>query len=170
MPEYHFSDYEPGCLSTLCAMQAAYYAREWQLGHLYESVVAQGVSEFLSRLHNPENPHFVRIVKLRIAKQGAVVKGGIVIDNKDGKLGQLRWFIVDHSLRGTGIGKSLICSAMDFVESGSLQKVFLTTIAGLDKARSLYELMGFTLVEEKVATTWGRELTEQRLEWQRGKA
>jgi hypothetical protein len=43
--------------------------------------------------------------------------------------------------------------------------VYLTTFAGLDPARHLYEDFGFRLTDERRGTTWGPELVEQRFEW-----
>lgn len=153
-----FSGYLPGSLATLCAIQSAYYAREWGFDHYYESVVAAGVSEFLSRYQPSKD--FVRIVSLNDS-----VKGGIAIDSRDGEIAQLRWFILDDVLRGRGIGKILISEAMDFVEEQKFPRVFLTTFSGLEVARRLYEEAGFKLMEEKAASTWGREVIEQRFEW-----
>lgn len=160
MDEIQFANFEPGCLSNLCALQSGFYARVWQLGPKYESVVASGVGEFLQRYDSDKD--FVRIVKL-----DNVVKGGIAIDSRDGEQAQLRWFFLSDELRGLGAGKKLIIEAMEFVCAQSFKSVFLTTISGLDAARRLYEMVGFTLAAEKLGSTWGREVLEQRFEWHR---
>ena len=41
---------------------------------------------------------------------------------------------------------------------------YLTTFAGLDAARRLYEEIGFTLTSEHADTTWGVPLNEQRFD------
>jgi len=160
MKKYELIRYRPGCLSALCSLQAEYYARKWELSQYYESVVAKGVAEFLLR-YDPDKD-FTRVV----IQDGNVV-GGVVIDSRDGVMGQLRWFFLAESLHGLGLGAQLISDAMAFVNSRNFEKIFLTTIAGLDAARRLYDRHGFNVVEEKVATTWGRELTEHRMEWRR---
>jgi RimJ/RimL family protein N-acetyltransferase len=43
--------------------------------------------------------------------------------------------------------------------------VVLTTFAGLDAARALYERLGFRLVAEADGETWGTKVREQRFEW-----
>jgi GNAT superfamily N-acetyltransferase len=161
MSDYQVVGFQAGGLSSLCALQSAYYARHWGLDQHYESVVAGGVAEFLRR-YRPKND-FVRLVI-----HNDHVAGGIAIDSRDGIEGQLRWFFLIEQLHGLGLGKQLIAEAMEFVWSSSLQRVFLTTIAGLDSARRLYDHVGFKLVDEKVSTTWGKETTEQRMEWVRG--
>lgn len=156
--EIYFAEYIPGCLSTLCAIQSKYYAKEWGFGALYESVIGAGVSEFLTR-YNPKKD-FVKLVM-----KNKEIIGGIVIDHRDGKTAQLRWFIISEVARGTGAGQKIFIEAMDFVKSSSFEQVFLTTFDGLDKARSFYEKSGFSLTQSGVASTWGKEVVEQRFSW-----
>jgi GNAT superfamily N-acetyltransferase len=156
--EIYFSEYRPGCFSALCAIQSEYYAREWGFGALYESVIGAGVSEFLTRYNSKKD--FVKLVM-----KNKEIIGGIAIDHKDGKTAQLRWFIVSEEARGTGVGQKLFIEAMRFVKSSKFEQVFLTTFEGLDKARSFYEKSGFSLTKSEVASTWGKEVVEQRFDW-----
>ena len=158
--EVTFSSFLPGGLSTLCSIQSKFYSEVWGFNHLYESVVSASVGDFLARYDDKKD--FVRLVL-----DNNVVRGGVVIDRRDGVQGQLRWFIVEESLKGTGIGRQLISDAMAFVKAQQLQSVFLTTFEGLDTARRLYEAFGFKLVNESLASTWGKEVKEQRFEWKR---
>ena len=150
--------YQPGGLARLCAIQTEYYARDWGFGHLYESVVASDIGEFLQRYDKKHD--FVQLVL-----EAGEVKGGIVIDSQDGKQAQLHWFILDDGLRGLGVGRKLITAAMNFVREQGIPRVYLTTFDGLNAARHLYEEAGFKLVEEQLASTWGRTIKEQRFEW-----
>lgn len=156
--EIYFSGYIPGCLSVLCAIQSEYYAREWGFGKVYESVIGAGVSEFLTR-YNPDKD-FVKLVM-----KNKEIIGGIVIDHRDGKAAQLRWFIVSEVARGTGAGQKIFVEAMAFVKSSRFERVFLTTFEGLDKARYFYEKSGFKLTKSKVASTWGKTVVEQQFDW-----
>jgi len=153
-----FSGFIPGCLSTLCAIQSEFYARVWGFDHVYESVIAGGVSEFLSRFDKEKD--FIRLVLMNNK-----IVGGIAIDHRNDKTAQLRWFIVSDQLRGTGIGSKIFIEAMSFVKNNKIEHVYLTTFQGLDKARKLYEDAGFTLTQEKHASTWGKAITEQRFDW-----
>jgi len=154
-----FVDYQPGGLATLCALQSAYYARDWGFDHRYESVVAASIAEFLER-YDPSRD-FIQLVSM-----DGVIKGGIVIDSQDGQLAQLHWFILSDELRGAGTGRTLISNAMAFVKDKEFESVFLTTFSGLDAARRLYETHGFSLSEEKANNTWGKSVLEQRFDWQ----
>ena len=87
-----------------------------------------------------------------------------MIDGED--LGQqeahLRWFILDDSCRGTGIGRRLLSEAMAFCDSRQFSAVQLWTFKGLDAARKLYESFGFTLIREWQGEQWGKVMTEQQ--------
>ena len=80
------------------------------------------------------------------------------------RMGVMRFFIVDSAHRGAGLGEQLMRTALDFCRSAGHQRVFLTTFAGLDAARKLYERHGFVLTEERSDRTWGLEVTEQRFD------
>ena len=153
-----FTGYKPGGLASLCAIQSKYYVREWGFNYLYESLVSSDIEEFLQR-YDPVKD-FVRLV----LSEGEV-KGGIVIDSLDGEWAQLQWFILHDELRGQGFGKRLMTEAMKFVKEQRITHVYLSTFAGLDVARYLFEEAGFKLVEEQLATTWGYTIKEQRFEW-----
>lgn len=153
-----FTGYQPGGLARLCAIQTEYYARDWGFGHLYESVVASDIGEFLRRYDATRD--FVQLVLLE-----GEVNGGIVIDSRDEIQAQLHWFVLRDELRGLGAGRKLMSAAMDFVKDRGIPKVYLTTFDGLNAARHLYEKAGFKLVQEQLESTWGRMIKEQRFEW-----
>jgi len=113
---------------------------------------------FLSRFDQQRD--FIELVLY----QGRVA-GGIAIDHRDGSVAQLRWFILTDELRGAGAGKKLINDAMQFVKLQGFKQVYLTTFEGLDGARYLYEQHGFTLTEQRLAATWGKQVNEQRFDW-----
>ncbi|MGF6875506.1 GNAT superfamily N-acetyltransferase [Paraburkholderia sp. MM5477-R1] len=86
----------------------------------------------------------------------------VVIDgDNDTGVAHLRWFIVDDSLRGSGIGRQLLSHAMRFVDE-RFDETYLWTFKGLDAARHLYESFGFRLSEESEGTQWGTRVVEQR--------
>jgi GNAT superfamily N-acetyltransferase len=89
------------------------------------------------------------------------LKGSIAITKIDEDTTQLRWYFVDPALRGLGIGRELIVSALTFAKQRGYKKIILWTVDQLDRALSIYEKNGFSLTEEKKHTIWGRELNEQ---------
>ena len=149
--------YATGAIGRIAEMHATYYARHAGFGRFFETKVAREVAEFCSRLDHDANG-------LWLAKQGERIVGSIVIDGEDDvqESAHLRWFIMDDSVRGLGIGRKLMTSAMEFCAHRRYDTVVLWTFKGLDAARHLYESFGFHLAEETRAAQWGTEVPEQR--------
>lgn len=150
------SGYVPGIIAGITEMHALYYSKAYGFGRHFESVVAGGLAEFASRLDAPAN-------QVWVATQGPDILGSIVIDGEDMGPGvaHLRWYIVDDALRGTGYGKKLLDMALAFADEHGFGETHLTTFAGLDAARHLYESRGFVLVGEGLGTQWGKQVLEQ---------
>jgi hypothetical protein len=56
---------------------------------------------------------------------------------------------------------------MDHLRRHDFASCYLTTFAGLDAARRLYEQAGFTLTHEEEADSWGTKVREQLFTWRR---
>lgn len=151
------TDYSPGALGQICRMQTEYHAERRDFGRAFETKVASEMAEFLTRFD-------VNRDLFKLAKVDGEIVGSITIDGKDPKSAHLRWFFVGDGYRGLGVGAQLFSTALAFAKSKEFENVFLTTIAGLDAARHLYEKAGFALVEEKADTSWGKESVEQKFE------
>lgn len=154
--------YQPGLIARIVQMHALYYARESGFGQRFESVVASGLADFCGRLETPRNAIWA-------AMQDGQIIGSIAIDgedlnrkNLDKDVAHLRWFIVDDGVRGGGVGRRLLSTALAFVDEKAFTETHLWTFAGLSAARRLYEAHGFTCVEEWSGTQWGKEVLEQR--------
>ena len=79
----------------------------------------------------------------------------------------LRWFILDPHYQGQEIGRRLMNEAMSFCKQRGFRRVYLTTFAGLNAARHLYEQAGFRLCGEKDGShlTGKSSLVEQVFEY-----
>ena len=148
--------YVPTLLGRVTEMHAAYYAENFEFGSVFERKVASEMAEFLGRIDRAKNAVFSAELNGRIV-------GSVAIDGEDLKLGvaHLRWFIVDDTARGLGVGKELISSAMEFVDQNRFSETHLWTFKGLETARHLYEQASFVLAEEKPGKQWGTEVLEQ---------
>lgn len=148
--------YRPGLIARITEMHARYYSREHGLGRRFECLVAGGLADFCGRLDSPCNAVWS-------AQVADVIVGSLAIDGEDmgPDIAHLRWFIVDDDARGSGAGKKLLDTALAFADAHGFHETHLSTFAGLDAARHLYESRGFVLVEEHVGRHWGRELKEQ---------
>jgi len=152
--------YVPGTLGRVTELHGTYYAANWELPFYFEAKVATELAEFLKRFDPAHDG-------LWLARANGQTIGSIFIDGSDaaGQGARLRWFIIAPEYHGRGIGSRLMHEAMSFCQRMEFKKVYLTTFAGLDAARHLYDKAGFRLThEEHGEHLAGRPLTEQRLE------
>lgn len=156
-PEDVVSGYRPGLIGRITEMHALYYAHEAGFCRRFETVVAEGLTEFCGRLDRPQNA-------IWIAVRGERIVGSIAIDGEDfgENVAHLRWFIINDDARGSGLGRKLIRAALGFVDKMSFPETHLWTFSGLGAARHLYEAHGFACVEERPGSQWGKEVLEQR--------
>lgn len=159
MGDIVLSGYVPGAIGRVTELHATYYHQHWGLGLFFEAKVSSELAAFLNRFNPAHDGFWVSMVDERIV-------GSITIDGSEaaGKGARLRWFIVAPEYHGHGIGKRLMDEAMDFCRRARFQRIYLTTFAGLDAARYLYEKAGFTLTEEHEDATWGKTVLEQKFE------
>ncbi len=155
--------YRPGTIGRIAEMHAVYYAREWGLGAFLEAKIAGDCAAFIER-YDPATD------LLLLALSGEVIVGSIVVDLNDpasqdvagGDRGaHIRWFIVDDTVRGAGMGRKMMQRAIDQIDRFAAGRGWLTTFAGLDAARRLYEDFGFQLADERQDETWGDPVHEQ---------
>lgn len=151
--------YRPGVLGRVVELHGRYYSREWGLGLYFEAKVARELAEFLQRMTEGDG--------IWVARVDGEMAGAIVIDGHDGAGARLRWFILDESCHGLGLGGMLMQAAMDHCRAQGFERVWLSTFAGLVAARHLYEKHGFRLYSESDGAhlTGNPALTEQLFEW-----
>jgi ribosomal protein S18 acetylase RimI-like enzyme len=148
----------PGLLGWIVAEHGRSYAREWGLGQAFEAKVAEGLGALAGRAQPRD--------LLLAARDGDAILGAIAVDGSlspDGA--RIRYFILAEAARGRGVGRRLLDGAMAFISAEGFDRAWLTTFAGLDAARHLYESVGFRLTREAVDTSWGVALREQRFDW-----
>lgn len=148
--------YQPGLIGRALEMHLSYYSQFAGFGAFFESQLAQGLGDLVTRMDHDRNEAWT-------AKcQGRIV-GTLFIDGQG--LGQntahLRAFIVDGNIRGGGVGRRLLTEATNFVDSQQFEETHLWTFQGLDAARRLYESFGFLLKEQCIGRQWGEAVTEQ---------
>ena len=150
-------DYIPGSIGRIVELHARYYSKLVGFGLPFETKVARELSEFRERYDGERDG-------LWLALQDGNIEGAIAIDGshvvQEGA--HLRWFIASDKMRGTGVGTTLLTSAMEFCQSQKYYRVYLWTFEGLRTARHLYEKFGFRLARQQRGTQWGAEENEQR--------
>ena len=147
--------YAPGCIGDIASLHARYYAQAAGFGVFFEHKVGSELGAFAQGLPAPGK-------QLWLYAENGRTLASIAIDGDPASgVAHLRWFIVDDSLRGSGIGRALLERAMGFVDAHGFE-TYLWTFQGLHAARHLYEAAGFTLAEESPGEQWGSRVVEQR--------
>lgn len=152
--------YLPGALGRITELHGIYYDSHWGLGLYFEAKAATEMVELLLRFNPAQDG-------IWLATAGQEIIGSVLIDGKNAAQGEgarLRWFILAEGYQGRGIGQQLLNMALDFCRQAGFKRVYLTTFAGLDAARHLYERAGFKLYEEVEDRHWGEPLLEQKFE------
>lgn len=149
--------YHPGVIADIVGLHARYYSQHHGFGAPFETLVATELAEFVSA-HDPERDLLLSAV------DGEALMGAIVIDHTVSAAGEgakLRWFVVSDAARGRGLGRALMERAMAFCDANAYAPVTLSTFAGLDAARHLYEAFGFKLMKEATIDRWHGGVGEQ---------
>lgn len=149
--------YRPGSLAGVVGLHMDYYGDAWGFGVEFETKVALEMAEFLRRME-PGRDLF-----LTAWDAAGRLAGSVTIDVSGGgpQGAHLRWFIVSSAMRGKGLGKDLMDRAVRFCDNRMVPQVWLTTFAGLDAARGLYERHGFRLASENAEDQWRGGVREQ---------
>ncbi|MEM8749972.1 MAG: GNAT family N-acetyltransferase [Pseudomonadota bacterium] len=151
----------PGSLGMIAALHGIHYSQHWGFGTFFEAKVASELAEFANRIAYND--------LVLIVQDAEGVAASLILDLNDAQSGDrgahLRWFISSDRCRGTGIGRTLLERAIAHADDHSNGRVWLTTFAGLEPARHLYESFGFRLVNEVEGKAWGTIVQEQ--EYQR---
>lgn len=152
--------YVRGIIGDVTRLNAIYYYDHWGFELYFETLIAEGLVAFMRDYDNARDGIWT------VSLDGQV-EACIVIDGKkattDGA--RLRWFIIGDALRGQGIGRKLMQTAIDFCDEKGYTRVTLGTFAGLNAARHLYESFGFELKHEKPESNrWGKPVREQHFE------
>ena len=156
-------DLRPGDVGAIVRWQGLTYAQEHGFNVQFEGYVAGALGEFAAT-----RPSRARIW---LAEDGAQVVGFVALvaakgqaDVASSDVAQLRWFLVDPSVRGQGLGTRLLGDALAFAREQGYRRVSLWTVAQLSAAARLYRSAGFEIVEAMPRHCWGVDVIEERYE------
>ena len=151
--------YVRGIIADVTRLHAVYYYDNWGFDLYFEMLIAEGMVAFMRDYDDTRDGIWT------VSVDGQI-EACIVIDGKkaDTDGARLRLFIIGDKLRGQGLGRKLMQTAIDFCDNNGYARVTLGTFAGLDVARHLYESFGFELKHEEENTTWGNPVREQHFE------
>ncbi len=148
---------KPGDLGAIVGLHGTVYAQEYGFDATFEAYVAGPLAEFVLRMPAPRE-------RLWIAEGAGRMVGCIAIAAASPEEAQLRWFLVDPTARGVGLGSRLLRDAIGFCAEHDYRRVILWTVDALTAAARLYRAAGFQLAEERPGRRWGVDVIEQRYE------
>ena len=90
--------------------------------------------------------------------------GALALTDEGGGRGRVRWFALDPSLRGLGLGRSLFDELLAQARAKSLRRLCLETVKPLTVAAHIYTSNGFRVVWERERTDWGPPVVYQGYE------
>ncbi len=136
----------PGDIGRIVTLHGEGYAGEsGGFGFAFEAFVARTLADFV--LDNGGRG------RLWLAEKNGRLVGTTAMVDRGGR-GQLRWVIVSPDARGTGLGKTLINSAMAFAGEQGWREVYLETTEGLPASMDIYRKLGFETVSVEEAELW----------------
>jgi selenocysteine lyase/cysteine desulfurase/GNAT superfamily N-acetyltransferase len=144
----------PGDVGSIVRLHGVLYAREYGFDPTFEAYVAGPLADFV-RSHPDRSC-------LWIAERGEAILGCIAIVGVSEKEAQLRWYLVDPSARGLGLGTTLLREAVEFCKRSGYDTVLLWTVSALTAAARLYRSFGFEKVEQKPGRLWSVEVVEEK--------
>jgi len=150
-------EFGPGALGEIVTLHSKFYAAHWRFGLFFETKVARELADFADRAAKND--------LVLIAQDEDGVAASLILDLNDpisDKRGaHLRWFICADRCRGTGIGREFMERAVEHAKAHCQGRIWLTTFAGLQSARHLYNEFGFTPVSEEEGDVWGTRVLQQ---------
>ena len=148
-----------GDLERIVDMHARIYGRENGVNQRFVEKVS-GAVELAARRGFPGPRERIWIVE----RDGAF-SGSLALTDEGEGLAMVRWFVLEPSLRGEGLGRQLLGELLAEAEAAGYSRVCLETFSELRAAAHLYRDHGFEVVGSDTGPRWGRdEITYQRYE------
>jgi GNAT superfamily N-acetyltransferase len=150
-------EFRPGDLGELIRIHGVQNALDYGFGPAHEAYCARVAANFIL------NPHPGRSRVWLVCRAEAAVGSVFIVELPDATA-QLRLLFVHASLRGLGLGRWLVQSAVEYAHEAGFRSVFLWTVRGLNRATGIYQDAGFLKTEEKSGAGWGDDSVEVRYE------
>jgi N-acetylglutamate synthase-like GNAT family acetyltransferase len=148
----------PGDFGRIVAFHGTTYSREFGVDSRFEAMVASSVAEAARRGWPGERE------RAWIVERGGRFAGCLGLTD-EGDIGVVRWFVLDRSVRGGGLGRRLVEELISEAGELGFERLRLETFSLLRAAAHLYRSLGFEVVMERTEPMWGRdEITYQHYE------
>jgi N-acetylglutamate synthase-like GNAT family acetyltransferase len=140
----------PGDLGAIVAHHGRLYAREFGVNSDFEALVAKSIAEAASRGFPTERE------RIWIVERHGVHAGSLGLTD-EGDTGVVRWVLLDHDLRGQGLGRRLLNELLAKAREIGYERLRLETFSELRAAARLYREAGFQVIREDTRPRWGRD-------------
>ena len=150
---------QPGDLGYLIYLHGALYHDLCGFDQTFESYVATLFVDFVDSQDHLNH-------QIWIAEQKGKIVGCIGIMDRENRQAQLRWLLIDPSVRGQGLGARLVDMALAYCQDQDFSRVYLDTVRQLGKAAGLYRSRGFEKINSIPEVRWGQQLFVERYEMQ----
>lgn len=150
--------YEPGDPSMVCYFQYKLYEKQYHFNGLYEQEMLGGMAELYDDSEGSQ---------MWVAELDGKIVGDIAVIKRGHDKAQLRWFGVDMSLQGQGLGSRLLKTAMNFCEKKGYAHLTLSTFDLLKPARHLYGKFGFHKIKSEPYNRWDETRATHQEVWER---
>ena len=148
---------QPGDLGWIVMAHGELYAREYGWDTSFEALVARIVADYAGK-HDPARE------AAWIAELAGVRVGCVILVAADEATAQLRVLLVDPAARGTGVGRRLVDTVIDFAHAAGYERMVLWTNDILTAAARIYLKAGFVLTSSEPHHSYGADLTGQNYE------
>jgi ribosomal protein S18 acetylase RimI-like enzyme len=150
----------PGDLEAIARMHGRIYTAEHGVAPAFEQDVADALAAAVA--NGWPDRGGVRIVELDGELAGSMAW------TVEGDHAKLRWVLLNPSLRGRGLGRSLLRDLLEEIDAAGHEVVVLDTFSALRTAAHLYREQGFVVVDSRPHVRWGPTVELQRYERRRG--
>lgn len=154
LPEVGIRTARPGDMGWVIKRHGELYSSSHGFNEEFEQYVLLGLAEFVQKSGGRN--------ALWVAEQNGIRQGSIAVVEQDDNAAQLRWLFVEPGARGLGVGRRLVEQVLEFCRAQGFDSIFLWTIDFLLPARSLYQSVGFELVETVRSEMGGVPCVEER--------
>jgi ribosomal protein S18 acetylase RimI-like enzyme len=146
-------------LGAILALHGRLITREYGLDPTHEGYVGASLAE-------PAIRGFPGVREgIWVVERDGTVIGSIGLTDDGDDVAGLRWFVLDPSLRGRGLGRRLVSELIAEAREKGFARVQLETFSELRAAAHLYRAHGFELTHAEIGPRWGRdEITYERYE------
>lgn len=154
MTEVKLRGFEPGDGNWVIARHAALYAAEEGYDATFKALVAEIVAGFLCG-HDPQRE------RGWIAVRGQTRLGSIFVVREAEDVAKLRLVLLEPEVRGTGLARHMLDTAMGFARGAGYRRMRLWTHESHVAAGRLYARAGFEMVSTTPGHQFGQPVVDQ---------